>query len=91
MNDESLTDYLKYVVQIAGTEQRPAKEVRTLILLKAEELNLPVQGEQIRVLGGGDSLKVSLNYQVDIEIPLIQKSVYSKQFEHTVKYRKINY
>ena len=91
MNDESLTDYLKYVVQIAGTEQRPAKEVRTLILLKAEELNLPVQGEQIRVLGGGDSLKVSLNYQVDIEIPLIQKSVYSKQFEHTVKYRKFNY
>ncbi|PYS50124.1 MAG: hypothetical protein DMG13_21840 [Acidobacteria bacterium] len=89
MNDESLADYLQYLVQIAGTEQRPAKEIRTLILLKAEQLELPVRSEQIRVLGIGDTLKVSLNYQVDIQIPVLQTAVYSKQFEHTVRYRRI--
>jgi len=89
-SDQSLADYLQYVVQIAGTEQRPAREVRALILIKAEELELPVQGEQIRVRGGGDTLNVILNYHVDIEIPLLQRAVYSKEFEHTAKYRKIN-
>src|SRR5881296_1066543 len=89
MNDESLDDYIQYLVQIAGTERRPAKEIRALILIRAEELAVPVRGEQIQVIGDGESLKVKVNYQVDIDIPLLSTAVYSKQFEHTAKYRKI--
>lgn len=86
--DRQFEDYLQYVVQIAGTEHRPSKEVRALILVKAEELLLPIRGEQITILGGGETLNVSLNYDVDIEVPLIQHQIYSKKFEHQVRYRQ---
>jgi hypothetical protein len=87
MNDRQFVDYLQYVVQIAGGENRPAKEIRALILVKAEELSLPIRGEQITILGGGNSLNVSVNYDIDIEIPLIQRQIYTKRFEHLAKYR----
>ncbi len=88
MNDRQFADYLQYVVQIAGGENRPAKEIRALILVKAEELSLPIRGEQITILGGGDSLNVSVNYDVDIEIPLLQHQIYTKKFEHLAKYQR---
>jgi hypothetical protein len=88
MNDKQFGDYLQYVVQIAGPSNRPAKEIRALILVKAEELSLPVRGEQITILGGGDSLNVRVSYDVDIDIPLLQRQIYSKKFEHFVKYKQ---
>jgi len=88
MNDRQFADYLQYVVNIAGGENRPAKEIRALILVKAEELSLPVHGEQITIRGGGSSLNVSVNYDVDIEIPLLQRQIYTKKFEHVAKYQQ---
>jgi hypothetical protein len=88
MNDKQFDDYLQYLVHIAGDEHRPAKEVRALILVKAEELSLPVRGEQITILGGGESLNIALAYDVDIEIPLLQRQIYTKKFEHKVKYQQ---
>ena len=87
-SDRQFTDYLQYVVQIAGNEQRPAKEIRELLLVKAEELALPVPGSGITVLGGGDSLNVGVNYDVDIDIPVIQRQIYTKHFEHNIKYQR---
>src|SRR6266850_8367267 len=63
MNDKKFADYLQYVVQIAGAEQRPSKEIRALILIKAEELKIPVKGDEITILGGGENLNVKLNYE----------------------------
>jgi hypothetical protein len=87
MNDKAFGDYLQYVVQIAGPQNRPVKEIRALILVKAEELSLPIRGEQITILGGGDSLNVRVSYDVNIEVPLIQRELYAKKFEHFVKYK----
>lgn len=87
-NDRQFEDYLQYVVQIAGNDHRPAKEIRALLLVKAEELGLPVQGEEITILGGGESLNVAVDYNVDIEIPLLQRQVYTKHFEHKVHYQQ---
>ena len=88
MNDKQFDDYLQYLVHIAGDERRPPKDVRALILVKAEELSLPVRGEQITILGGGESLNIALAYDVDIEIPLLQRQIYTKKFEHKVKYQQ---
>ena len=55
--------------------------------VKAEQLSLPVHGEQIVVHGGGNSLDVAVNYDVDIEIPLIEREIFKKTFEHQVRYR----
>ena len=87
MNDKVFDDYLQYVVQIAAPEYRPTKEIRALILVKAEGLSLPIRGEQITILGGGDSLNISVGYDVNIDIPLIQRQIYTKRFEHFVKYQ----
>ena len=87
-SDRQFTDYLQYVVQIAGIEQRPAKEIRELLLVKADELSLPIPGSGITVSGGGDSLAVGVNYNVNIDIPVIQRQIYTKHFEHNIKYQR---
>src|SRR6267378_324912 len=87
MADRQLADYLQYVVQIAGNDNRPSKEIRALILVKAQELSLPVRGEEISILGGGPTLNVSVDYIVDIDVPLVRSQIYSKRFEHTIKYQ----
>ena len=86
MRDRDFTDYLDYVVQLAGNESRSAKDVRDLLLVKAEELALPLRGEQIVVRGNGTALSIEVNYDVDIEIPWIQRQIYTKRFEHNLKY-----
>ena len=86
MNDRKFADYVQFVAQIAGTENRPAMEVRALILIKAQELSLPVRGEQIGINGSGENLRISVDYDIDIELPLIQRQIYRKKFEHRVKW-----
>ena len=87
MDDQQFTEYLQYVVNVAGSEERPAKEIRALILVKAEQLRLPVHGDQITILGGGRALNVRVNYTVDIDIPILQSTVYTKQIDHFVQYQ----
>src|SRR6516165_1320350 len=87
MNDQDFGNYLEYVVQIAGQDHRPAKEIRALLLVKAEELGLPLTGQDINILGGGESLSVVVSYNMDIDFPLLQRQIYTKHFDHTVKYR----
>ena len=79
MHDDEFADYLKYVVQVAGEEQRPAKEVRQLILVKAEDLDLPVRGEQINVTGLGQAMKISVVYDVDIQLPILDRGISNPQ------------
>ena len=86
-NDRQFGDYLHRVVQIAGSERRPAEEIRALLLEKAAELSLQLTDPQIEVQGSGESLKVNVNYDVDIEIPLIERRVYTKRFEHKDGYQ----
>ena len=90
MDDQQFAGYLQYVANVAGSEERPAKEIRALILVRAEQLNLPVRGDQITILGGGRTLNVRVNYEVDIEVPVIQRTVYTKQINHFVQYQVAN-
>lgn len=87
MDDQQFSEYLQYVVNVAGSEERPTKEIRALILVRAEQLSLPVRGEQITILGGGRTLNVRVNYLVDIEVPVLQSTVYTKEFNHYVQYQ----
>ena len=87
-HDEKFTEYLQYVVQVAGSERRPAREIRALLLLKAEELNVPIRGEQITIGGSGTGLHVSVGYDVDIEIPVFERGLYRKQCQHTAEFKQ---
>ena len=90
MNDDSFDEYLVHVVQLAGNEHRSPKEIRALLMVKAEELELPIQGNQITILGAGESLKVAVNYEVDIKVPVLASGVYRKLFQHNVGYARPN-
>jgi hypothetical protein len=87
MDDQQFADYLQYVVNIAGSENRPPKEIRALIMVRAEQLSLPVRADQITIQGAGPKLSFRVSYDVDIDVPLFQKTVYTKEFNHYVQYR----
>jgi hypothetical protein len=86
-NDREFGDYMHYIVQLAGNDGRSPKEVRELLLAKAEQLSLPVRAEQIVVRGQRNTLNIAVNYDMDIDIPVIQRGVYKKKFEHDVKFQ----
>lgn len=88
LKDNELSTYLDYVVQLAGNENRPAKEVRALILVKADELGLPLRGDQILIAGERQNLKVSASYGVDIYLPGLHRILYHRDFNHNVVYHE---
>lgn len=89
MRDREFGDYVRSVVQLAGIDKRPTAEVRTLVLAKAEELALPVGNEQIAVTGEGEALTVKVEYQVDVDLPILSNEtvLYRKKFTHNVRFR----
>ena|ERR1051326_3963718 len=86
-SDRQFADYLQHVVQLAALERRSSKEIRDLLLVKAEELSLPLRRDQILVRGNGQSLDITVNYDVDIDIPVLQRQIYTKRLEHHVTYQ----
>jgi len=89
-SDREFADYLHHIVQVSGNDRRASKDIRDLLLTRAGELSLPVSREQIVVKGSGESLDIAVNYSVEIEIPVIRQEIYSKKFEHHVKYQPPN-
>src|SRR5207244_10316761 len=86
-NDRQFETYLQHVVQLAGNESRSAKEVRELLIVKAEELGLPITRDQIIVRNSGGVLDITVDYNVDIDIPLLQREIYTKKFFHNDRYQ----
>jgi len=79
---------VQHIAQIAGTERRTYKEIRTLVLVRADELGLPVSTEQITIAGSGPTLKINVAYDMEIDIPIFTRGFYSKHYEHKVAYRQ---
>ena len=80
--DKLFTEYIDHVIQVAANEQRPAKEVRALILIKAGDLFLPVQEDEIQITGKGLALRAAVHYKVDISLPIVNQPVYRMKFDH---------
>ena len=88
MTDDKFADALQHIVQVAGTERRTYKEIRALVLVRSEELGIPVRVEQIVIKGSGPSLNVTVGYDVDIDVPIFTRGFYSKHYEHKANYRQ---
>ncbi len=66
-----LQDYLRQVAIEAMTGQRPsADRVRDNILAKAQDLDLPVRAEDVRVVLTGGKIDINLNYTVPIDLQI---------------------
>jgi hypothetical protein len=87
MNNEKLGEYVRYVAQIAGRESRSAREVRALLLVRADELGVPLRSEPIKIQGRGNDLKIQLQYDIDIDVPILRDGFYSKHYVHDASYR----
>jgi hypothetical protein len=87
--DKTFDEYLQYIVVVCGDDRRPTSEVRTLVLTRAEELMINLRGDQVAVSGYGQTLKISVSYMVDINMPFFRTSLYRKVFQHTNTYRNI--
>jgi len=89
MNDRTFGEYVDHAVQLAADQHRNSNEVRSMILVKAEELGISLRGDQIVIVGAGPTLRVKLDYQADIEVPVFERVIYRKDFHHDVAYRPL--
>jgi hypothetical protein len=89
MRDREFRDRLSHVVQLAGTENRPLKDVRAVILGHAKQLGLPIETDQVVIRGAGQTLNVLVDYEVGINVPIIRRNLY-RHYVHNVYYRPIN-
>ena len=80
--DQLFAAYTDRVIQVAANEQRPAQEVRALLLIKAEDLSLPLQGNDVQISGKGQTLRATVHYKADISMPIVNQPVYRMRFDH---------
>jgi len=84
-SDKELTEYVEGLLRRSAIDRRPVKDIRTLVLQKAEQLSISVQDEEINVTGQGESLQTTIGYNADIKIPVLNRALYRMQFNHNVR------
>jgi hypothetical protein len=87
--DKQLTEYTEGLIHRTALDRRSAKDERTLIQIKAEELSIPLQPEQILISGQGTKLQVAINYDAEIRIPIVHRSLYRMEFVHNLAYKEL--
>jgi len=83
-SDKEFTEYVESVLRRAAIDHRSAKEIRTLLLVKAEQLSIPVEGEHIDITGQGQTLGTVIAYDRELEIPLLGGGLYRMEFRHSL-------
>jgi hypothetical protein len=83
-SDKEFTEYVESVLRRAAIDRRSAKEIRTLLLVKAEQLSIPVADERIDITGQGQTLGTVIAYDREIEIPLLGGGLYRMEFRHSL-------
>ena len=82
--DKQLTEYVDNLERQAAFQHRPAKDIRTLVMLKAAQLSIPAQDDQITVTGQGETLRTIIAYDAEIRIPVVDRVLYRMEFNHTL-------
>jgi hypothetical protein len=78
VNSFELQDYIRQQNPFWVTQRAQAEAIRSAILAKAKELDLPVSPEQVKVDVGGGRVAVSLDYTVPVDL-----IVYTWEFRFT--------
>jgi uncharacterized protein YajQ (UPF0234 family) len=75
------------MVQRAAIERRQARDVRTLVMSKAKQLSIPIEDEQLRITGQGDTLRTIIAWDAELKIPLVDHVLYRMEFNHNFGYQ----
>jgi hypothetical protein len=85
--DKQFADYVDSVIHRAAIEHKGPSEVRTLVMLKADELSIPVHNEHISISGQGETLATLIDYDTEIKFPMVNRVLYRMEFTHNFRYR----
>jgi hypothetical protein len=80
--DQVFTAYAEGVIQTGMQQGSSAKDIRALLLLKANDLLMTIRPEELRVTGSGQTLKATVRYYADLSMPLVNQPVYRVRFNH---------
>jgi hypothetical protein len=86
-SDKQLAEYVESMVQRAAIERRQARDVRTLVMSKAKQLSIPIEDEQLRITGQGDTLRTIIAWDAELKIPLVDHVLYRMEFNHNFGYQ----
>jgi len=82
--DKQLTEYADELVRQSAIQHRPAKDIRTLVMMKVEQLSIPAQDDQISITGQGETLRTVIAYDAEIKIPVVDRVLYRMEFNHNL-------
>jgi hypothetical protein len=83
-SDKQLTEYAQNAIQVGPLDRRSVKDIRTLIRIKAEQLEIPVSAESITISGEPPGqVRAAINYESAITVPLVGV-LYRMQFRHNL-------
>ncbi|MBZ5542458.1 MAG: DUF4845 domain-containing protein [Acidobacteriia bacterium] len=68
VNSYELEDYIKQQNPFWVTQRNSADAIRNSILAKAQDLDLPVSADQVKVDTGGGRVVVNLDYTVPVDL-----------------------
>src|SRR5262249_51591413 len=83
-SDKEFTEYVESMLRRAAIDHRLAKEIRTLLLVKAEQLSIPVSEERIDITGHGQILGTVIAYDREIKVPMLGGPLYRMEFRHNL-------
>src|SRR5438309_1785478 len=64
--DQVFIAYVNRVIQVGMKEHRGAKDVRALLLVKADDMSMTVRPDEIYVSGSGPTLRATVQYYADL-------------------------
>jgi hypothetical protein len=82
--DKQLTEYADTLERQGALQHRPAKDIRALVMMKAEQLSIPAQDDQITVTGQGETLRTIIAYNAEFRIPVVDRVLYRMEFNHNL-------
>jgi hypothetical protein len=86
MRDGEFGDYIEFAVQLVGSQERSGDELLQLVNAKARELSIPLDELVVELHDDEHSIGVIVDYSVEINIPLISKIAYRRDFQHTAAF-----
>lgn len=85
-DDRAFSEYTAGLLQRAAVDHRNNQEIRTLLLVKAEELSIPLRSDQIAIKRDRESIRTVIDYDTDIKIPIVNRVLYRMAFSHDLRY-----
>jgi hypothetical protein len=84
-SDRQLTEYVESVLRKAAVDRRPTKDIRTLVMVKAEELSIQLQPDRISVTREGETVGTVIAYDAEIRVPIVNRVLYRLEFNHNLR------